>query len=65
MEGNATNNTSADCIGSHDSKRVSVEVYDYVDVNVRMLARMYERRLKGYSDMGYTVTTASQYQLGI
>jgi superfamily II DNA or RNA helicase len=48
----------------HDSKRM-VEVYDYVDVNVRMLARMYERRLKGYSDMGYTVTTASQYRLGI
>jgi hypothetical protein len=35
----------------YDSKRV-VEVYDYVDGNVRMLARMYERRLKGYSDMG-------------
>jgi superfamily II DNA or RNA helicase len=38
----------------HDSKRL-VEVYDYVDANVRMLARMYERRLKGYSDMGYNV----------
>ncbi len=36
----------------HDSKRV-VEVYDYVDPNVRMLARMYERRLRGYADMGY------------
>jgi superfamily II DNA or RNA helicase len=39
----------------HDSKRV-VEVYDYVDANVRMLSRMYDRRLKGYSDMGYKVT---------
>ena len=29
----------------HDNKRV-VEVYNYVDSNVRMLARMYERRLK-------------------
>ena len=41
----------------HDSKRV-VEVYDYVDANVRMLARMYDRRLKGYSDMGYRVVSA-------
>jgi superfamily II DNA or RNA helicase len=38
----------------HDNKRV-VQVYDYVDVNVRMLARMYERRLRGYSDMGYRI----------
>ena len=29
----------------HDGKRV-VEVYDYVDPHVRMLARMYERRLE-------------------
>lgn len=42
----------------HDNKRV-VEVYDYVDANVRMLARMYERRLKGYSDMGYNVCAAT------
>ena len=39
----------------HDNKRV-VEVYDYVDANVRMLARMYQRRLRGYADMGYTVS---------
>jgi superfamily II DNA or RNA helicase len=38
----------------YDSKRV-VEVYDYIDKNVRMLARMYDRRLKGYSDMGYKI----------
>ena len=38
----------------HDNKKV-VQVYDYVDVNVRMLARMYERRLRGYSDMGYRI----------
>ncbi len=38
----------------HDNKKV-VQVYDYVDVNVRMLARMYERRLRGYSDMRYRV----------
>lgn len=39
----------------HDNKRV-VEVYDYVDSNVLMLARMYERRLRGYADMGYRIS---------
>src|SRR6202046_2205148 len=48
----------------HDDKRV-VEVYDYVDANVRMLARMYDRRLKGYGDMGYKVLTTSQRRLNI
>jgi superfamily II DNA or RNA helicase len=38
----------------HDCKRV-VQVYDYVDPNVPMLARMYERRLKGYDAIGYTI----------
>ncbi len=38
----------------HDNKRV-VQVYDYVDVNIRTLARMYERRLKGYGTMGYRI----------
>ena len=37
-----------------DSKRV-VQVYDYVDFQIPMLARMFERRLKGYSAIGYTV----------
>lgn len=45
----------------HDRKRV-VEVYDYVDAHVRMLARMYERRLKGYSDMGYKMVSAAVEQ---
>jgi superfamily II DNA or RNA helicase len=38
----------------HDSKRF-VQVYDYVDSNVLMLARMYERRLKGYAAIGYRI----------
>ena len=38
----------------HDNKRV-VQVYDYVDDLVPMLARMYEHRLKGYSAIGYTI----------
>ena len=48
----------------HDNKRV-VEVYDYVDTNVRMLARMYDRRLKGYGDMGYKVLSTAQRRLNI
>jgi superfamily II DNA or RNA helicase len=42
----------------HDAKRV-VRVYDYVDSNVLMLARMYARRLKGYDLIGYTIRDAS------
>ena len=38
----------------HDTKRV-VQVYDYVDNGVPMLARMYERRTKGYSAIGYAI----------
>ena len=38
----------------HDSKRF-VQVYDYVDNYVPMLARMYERRLRGYSNIGYVI----------
>ena len=36
----------------HDGKKV-VRVYDYVDAQVPMLARMYEKRLKGYRAIGY------------
>jgi hypothetical protein len=32
-----------------------VQVYDYVDSYVLMLARMYERRLKGYAAIGYVI----------
>lgn len=38
----------------HDGKHV-VQVYDYIDPNVPMLARMYERRLRGYDAIGYTI----------
>jgi len=38
----------------HDAKRV-VRVFDYVDSKVLMLARMYARRLKGYSAIGYQI----------
>jgi len=38
----------------HENKR-EVLVYDYADVLVPMLARMYKKRLAGYSALGYTV----------
>ena len=30
-----------------------VRIYDYVDVHVKMLEKMYQRRLTGYASMGY------------
>ncbi len=42
----------------HDNKCV-VQVYDYVDNGVPMLARMYERRLRGYSAIGYAIEQAA------
>ena len=32
-----------------------VRIYDYVDIQVGMLERMYQRRLNGYASMGYKV----------
>ena len=49
-----SNNTWGRLHRLHDNKRV-VQVYDYVDDLVPMLARMYERRLKGYSTIEYTI----------
>jgi hypothetical protein len=38
----------------YDGKR-EVQVYDYADLNVPMLARMFDRRCRGYEAVGYTV----------
>ena len=38
----------------HHHKR-EVRVYDYADLNVPMLARMFDRRCRGYEAAGYTV----------
>ncbi len=43
----------------HGAKRV-VRVYDYVDCHVLMLARMYTRRLRGYSAIGYRICDGAQ-----
>jgi len=38
----------------YDGKR-EVRIYDYADLNVPMLARMFDRRCRGYETVGYTV----------
>jgi Domain of unknown function (DUF3883) len=42
----------------HADKRI-VRVYDYVDTSLPVLHRMYEKRVKGYEAVGYTVTRPS------
>jgi len=38
----------------HDSKK-EVIIYDYLDMNVTVAARMYERRMGGYKAIGYEI----------
>jgi superfamily II DNA or RNA helicase len=42
----------------HTNKK-EVQVYDYADVLVPMLARMYKKRLAGYSALGHTLTNVN------
>src|SRR5258708_850374 len=42
----------------HENKK-EVQVYDYADVLVPMLTRMYKKRLAGYAALGYTVVQNS------
>ena len=42
---------------SHEGKR-RVEIFDYVDLSIPMLARMYQKRLKTYTKLGYEVYAA-------
>jgi superfamily II DNA or RNA helicase len=48
----------------HDGKKV-VRVYDYVDARVPMLARMYEKRLKGYRAIGYELEGEPENDAGV
>ncbi len=36
-----------------------VQIYDYVDIHVRMLDRMYHKRLSGYASIGYKAKSES------
>lgn len=38
----------------HEGKR-EARVYDYADLNIPMLARMFDRRCRGYEALGYTI----------
>jgi len=38
----------------HSGKR-AVQVYDYADLDIPMLARMFDRRCKGYEAVGYSI----------
>ena len=40
--------------------KTEVRIYDYVDVHVPVLERMYRKRLTGYAGIGYTVELADQ-----
>jgi superfamily II DNA or RNA helicase len=37
-----------------------VQIYDYVDIHVAMLERMYQKRLKGYASIGYKIKGVPQ-----
>ncbi len=39
----------------HERKK-EVVIYDYADIEVPMLAKMFERRRRGYRDIGYQIT---------
>jgi superfamily II DNA or RNA helicase len=38
----------------HPNKQL-VQIFDYCDANVPMLQRMHLKRLKGYTDIGYSI----------
>ena len=43
----------------HDNKQV-VQVYDYVDIHVPTLMRMYKKRVKGYEAIGYSMQSGHE-----
>jgi superfamily II DNA or RNA helicase len=47
----------------HEGKRV-VQVYDYVDATVPMLARMFEKRVRGYQMLGYVLAPSVEEKHG-
>lgn len=50
----STNATTYPLHRLYDGKR-DVRVYDYADLNVPMLARMFDRRCRGYEAVGYMI----------
>jgi hypothetical protein len=35
--------------------KIGDEVYDYVDLGIPMLARMFDKRMRGYKALGYSM----------
>jgi superfamily II DNA or RNA helicase len=46
----------------HDAKS-EVRIFDYVDIGHPMLTRMFERRIKGYEALGYSLPSAEEFLL--
>ncbi len=46
---------------THDMKK-DVLIYDYADLNVPTLSRMYDRRVTGYRSIGYEITPDSSFE---
>ena len=44
----------------HDKKRV-VQVFDYVDIHIPTLLRMYRKRSKGYKALGYRIAGQDEW----
>lgn len=40
-----------------------VQIYDYVDVHIPVLERMYQKRLKGYSSIGYKIKIDNEHSI--
>jgi len=41
------------------NNKKDVQIYDYVDIHVKMLEKMYGKRLKGYASIGYKAKVAT------
>jgi len=48
----------------HDGKR-EVRIYDYADLNVPMLSRMFDRRCRGYEAIGYRILLPASAHSGL
>ena len=40
-----------------------VQIYDYVDIHIPVLERMYQKRLKGYSSIGYRIKIDNEHSV--
>lgn len=43
--------------------KIEVQIFDYVDVHIPVLERMYQKRLKGYSSIGYKIKIDSEHSV--